>query len=248
MRIVVDKIRKRFGTQVVLDSISFEIPHGRMTAIVGPSGTGKSVLLKIMTGLLEADKGDVRFDGFSIRDADARLALQRSFGILFQGAALFDSMTLIENVVFPLRERRKYSLKHLYRLGMKKLTDVGLEEYAQALPGEVSIGIRKRAGIARALAISPKVLFFDEPNTSLDPLAGQEIYDLIHQTHLDSGFTGVVVSHELPEVFQVCSHVIFLYNKTVQFNGSVEQFISSENPMVQQFLRGERDGPMSVAT
>ncbi len=240
---------KRFGPQVVLDGINLTIEDGKTTAIIGPSGTGKSVLLKIMTGLLLADSGEVVINGESMTGAksgEQRRKICSRMGVLFQGAALFDSITLLENVAFPLRHRREAAEKEIISRSVKCLHDVGLQGYELAIPGEVSIGMRKRVGIARALVTEPDILLFDEPNTGLDPETGQEIYELIVSTQERCGFTGIVVSHEIPEVFQVCNRVAMLYLGKVQEEGTVESFLASQNPVVQQFIRGDVEGPIAL--
>lgn len=243
-------LRKTFGTQVVLDGISLDIEEGDTTAIVGPSGTGKSVLLKILTGLLIADSGQVLIDDESMtaaRSGDERRKICSRMGVLFQNAALFDSLTLFENVAFPLRARRQHTRAEINRETARRLAEVGLEGYELALPGEVSIGVRKRVGIARALITKPDIILFDEPNTGLDPQSGQEIYELILETQRSSGFTGIVISHEIPEVFQVCHRVAMLYEGHVQQEGTVEEFMMSQNPVVQQFVTGSVHGPIQMS-
>ena len=238
-----------FGAQKVLDGVTLEIPGGKTTAIVGPSGTGKSVLLKIITGLLKADAGEVIVDGRSMTGAKSgseRRSIVARMGVLFQNAALFDSMSLYDNVAFPLRQRGKTPESEVARKTSQRLEEVGLLENAGALPGEVSIGMRKRAGIARALVTDPSVLLFDEPNTGLDPEVGQEIYDLIRETQAHSGFTGIVISHEIPEVFQVCNRVAMLYQGKVQAEGTVEEFLNSGNEVVKQFISGDTNGPIQM--
>ena len=247
--IEIRNLSKRFGSQVVLDGVNLSIEPGKTTAIVGPSGTGKSVLLKIITGLLDADSGDVEINGEMMtggRSGKERRRICRKMGVLFQGAALFDSINLLDNVAFPLRHREELPEKEIVSRSVHYLGEVGLGGYELALPGEVSIGMRKRVGIARALVTEPEVLLFDEPNTGLDPETGQEIYELINETQQKCGFTGIVVSHEIPEVFQVCSRVAMLYQGRVQEEGTVGEFLASENPVVQQFIRGNVEGPIEL--
>lgn len=253
--IEISGIRKVFGTQVVLDGIDLTIDKGEMLAIVGPSGTGKSVLLKIITGLLAADAGDVLIDGDSIVRAQTgkeRRGICARLGVLFQSAALLDSLTLLENVAFPLRYRfdrrstESLSEREIIVRSREALAEVGLLADEMALPGQVSIGMRKRVGVARALVTRPEVILFDEPNTGLDPEVGQEIYELILETQQHSGFTGIVVSHEIPEVFQVCRRVVMLYKGKVQIDGTIDEFNNSENPAVRQFRRGEAHGPLEL--
>lgn len=247
--IKISNLKKSFGTQKVLDGVSLEIPKGKTTAIVGPSGTGKSVLIKIITGLLQADSGEVLVGNRSMTAAKTvqeRLDICASMGVLFQAAALFDSMTLIENVAFPLVQRSDMSRKEIFTKSAKLLEQVGLDGSENRLPGEVSIGMRKRVGIARALVSDPEFLFFDEPNTGLDPEVGQEIYELIAGLQKLSGFTGIVISHEIPEVFQICHKIVMLYQGKVQYDGSVEGFTNNNNPVVEQFFHGNTEGPIVI--
>ncbi len=240
---------KCFGEQQVLAGVSLEIEEGKTTAIVGPSGTGKSVLLKILTGLLTADSGEVLIGGYSMtgaRSGDERRRICSQIGMLFQNAALFDSLNVYDNVAFPLRERRATSEKQIHKEVMRRLEQVGLEGVEINYPGEISIGMRKRVGLARALITNPKILLFDEPNTGLDPQTGQEIYDLMNETQEASGFTGIVVSHELPEVFQVCDRVAMLYQGRVQAEGTVDEFMKLDSDIVRQFIRGDTVGPISM--
>ena len=248
--IQISGVQKSFGNQVVLSGVDLSVEHGEMLAVVGPSGTGKSVLIKIITGLLPADSGEVDIDGESMTAASnekERQNIRGRMGILFQSAALFDSMTLLENVAFPLRYRAKCSEAEIVKRSMSSLAAVGLQGNESALPGEVSIGMRKRVGIARALVTEPEVILFDEPNTGLDPQMGQEIYELIAETHRQFKFTGIVISHEIPEVFQICDRVVMLYGGKVQCDSDVAGFLASQNPVVKQFIKGEIDGPIQMA-
>ena len=245
--IKVENLYKSFGKQTVLSGISLSINSGETLAIVGPSGTGKSVLLKIITGLMQADSGNIELFGQKLdkkTPKKLRDSLFKRIGILFQGAALIDSMTLFENLSLPLIERKLCSKKEAISLCNTHLKEVGLQGKEDLYPQEVSVGIRKRLGIARALITDPALILFDEPNTSLDPVAGQEIYDLISQIQNTSGITGIVISHEIPEVFQIAERVIMLYGGKVRFDGSTEEFNNSSDPVVSQFVNGKIEGPI----
>lgn len=238
----------RFGSQVVLDGINTTLEEGKTTAIVGPSGTGKSVLLKIITGLLEPSLGEVIIGetNFTSASAQTRSEICKTIGMLFQGAALFDSLTILENIAFPLQQNRGIDKHTILNLAEAQLKKFKLEEFRNKLPGEVSIGIRKRCGVARAMIVEPKILLFDEPNTGLDPLVGQELYDIINDLRATSNFTGLIVSHEIPEVFQVCDSVIMLYNGKIHFEGSANEFAECPNPVVKQFISGSTEGPIKI--
>lgn len=234
---------------MVLDKISLDIEDGKTTTIVGPSGVGKSVLLKLIMGILAPDEGDIEIFGESITRAKnevERNRIRESLGVLFQSAALFDSLTVYENVAFPLVERSKIERREIHGRVVRMLQALSLEEYSNNVPQEISIGIRKRVGMARALVTEPKILLFDEPNTGLDPLVGQEVYDLIKESREKWGFTGVVISHELPEVFQVSDRVVMLLKGKIIEQGTPDELCASSNPAVQQFLNGRVDGPIKI--
>jgi len=247
--ISVRNVSKRFGAQVVLDGVNLEIQEGKTTAIVGPSGVGKSVLLKLIMGILAPESGEIFVDGKSITRAKnerERNEIRECLGVLFQAAALFDSLSVYENVRFPLVERLHLPQREAHHRVEEILDSLSLSSYAYKLPGEISIGIRKRVGLARALVTKPKVVLFDEPNTGLDPLVGQEVYDLISETKKKWGYTGIVISHELPEVFQVSDRVVMLLKGRVIIEGTPEEFRRSEDPCVNQFLYGKTDGPIRI--
>jgi phospholipid/cholesterol/gamma-HCH transport system ATP-binding protein len=247
--ISIRNVKKRFGAQVVLDGIDIDVPEGSNLAIVGPSGTGKSVLLKIITGLMDADCGEVII-GKDVMSKETKLKdrqrINRRMGVLFQAAALFDSLTVLDNVAFPLRSYGELSEKEIIQKSLKSISQVGMSGYELAYPGEIPMGMKKRVGIARALVTDPEIILFDEPNTGLDPFAGQEIYDLIKETHQQRKFTGIVISHEIPEVFQVCDKVAMLYGGKVQLMGDIDKFIHSDNAYVRQFVEGRSEGPIAV--
>jgi len=239
--ISVQNIVKRFGAQTVLSGLNLDISSGEAVAIVGPSGTGKSVLLKLITGLMEATSGKIEVLGQAPGpDANEKI------GVLFQFAALFDSMTVYENVAFPLVQRN-FSQSEIQGKVEERLREVEMLEHHASLPGEISIGMRKRVGIARALVSEPELILFDEPNTGLDPEMGQEIYEIINRTRESRGFTALVISHEIPEVFQVCERVIMLYGGNVKFDGTVEEFRASDDALVRQFAEGKTEGPIKIA-
>ncbi|MCO6429617.1 MAG: ATP-binding cassette domain-containing protein [Deltaproteobacteria bacterium] len=247
--ISIRNIHKRFGAQIVLNGINLDIEPGKTTTIVGPSGVGKSVLLKLIMGILEPDNGEILIFGKNITKARSerqRNRIRRSLGVLFQSAALFDSLTVYDNVAFPLIERGGHSRRDIHNRVLFMLEALSLESYAYNYPEEISMGIRKRVGMARSLITEPKVLLFDEPNTGLDPLVGQEVYDLIISCRQKWGFTGVVISHEIPEVFQVSDRVVMLLNGNIIEEGSPEDLMNTQNVAVRQFLEGRVDGPIKI--
>lgn len=247
--IIVRNLTKSFGSQEVLRDINLEFEDGKITTVVGPSGVGKSVLLKIIIGLIRPDGGSVQIGSDVITDLRREAELnrvRRRLGVLFQGAALFDSMTVFDNIAFPLTARGGTSRSEIYPKVLEMADALGLEEFLPLLPGEISMGTRKRVGLARALITSPEIVLFDEPNTFLDPLVGQEVYDLIKLSRERWKFTGIVISHELPEVFQVSDRVVMLLKGKVIFDGKPEDMLACPDPRVVQFLQGKTDGPIQI--
>jgi len=241
-------VHKSFGPQTVLNGLDLTIPAGQITAIIGPSGEGKSVLIKHMIGLLQPDSGEIVVDGESIiglRGANLN-RVREKFGMLFQGAALFDSMNVFENVAFPLQEKTKLSKSEIQTRVLEALEDVGLKNVEQKFTDELSGGMKKRVGLARALLLNPKIILFDEPTTGLDPIIKRAIHQLIKETHAKFGFTAVIVSHEIPEIFDIAQNVAMLYKgKILQF-GTAEDIKNSSHPVVSQFISGSLDGPIQM--
>ncbi len=247
--ISVRNVHKHFGPQIVLDGISIDIEPGKTTAVVGPSGVGKSVLLKLIMGIMTPDAGEIYIGGDNItaaRSESRKNEIRSSLGVLFQSAALFDSLSIYDNIAFPLRERSRLRGTKMHLKVLEIAEALSLTDYLKNFPEQVSIGIRKRVGMARALITEPKVLLVDEPNTGLDPLDGQEVYDLINACKTQWGFTGLVISHELPEVFQVSDRVAMILKGKIIAEGAPADLIASQDPSVQQFLNGRTDGPIKI--
>jgi phospholipid/cholesterol/gamma-HCH transport system ATP-binding protein len=242
--ITVNGLRKSFGHQPVLRGVDLEVPAGSITIVIGRSGGGKSVLLKHLLGLLRPDGGRVVVDGVEITDLSRRaLARERShYGVVFQGGALFDSLTCADNVAFPLRETTRLGRAEIARRVEAALGEVGLTDAADKYPEEVSGGMRKRVAIARALVIEPHIIFFDEPTTGLDPILVNSIHRMIRELHRRLGFTAVMVSHEIPEIFEIADLVAMLHDGRIVAVGPPAAIQQSPNPVVQQFIRGEPDG------
>jgi phospholipid/cholesterol/gamma-HCH transport system ATP-binding protein len=244
---VVD-LHKTFRDQAVLKGINLELETGKVTTIIGGSGSGKTVLLKHLNALLLPDRGSVLVDGKDITRLGERELneIRQKFGVLFQGAALLDSMTLYDNVAFPLREKTKMAEVNIQKRVEERLAQVGLAGMGYKYPAEISGGMKKRAGLARALALEPEIVLFDEPTTGLDPLLGRSIHELIRKMHATFGFTGVIVSHDIPEVFKISDRVAMLANGIIEEAGATEEFVASKNPVVRQFLQGDAEGPLAV--
>lgn len=241
-------VHKSFGAQKVLNGLDLDIQAGKITAIIGPSGEGKSVLLKHLIGLLQPDSGTVEVDGESILDL-RRSELNRireKFGMLFQNVALFDSMTVFENVAFPLQEKTPLSKEEIRGKVMSALEDVGLKNIENKFPDELSGGMKKRVGLARAVVLNPKIILFDEPTTGLDPIIKRAIHQLIKDTHAKFGFTAVIVSHEIPEIFNVVHNVAMLYRGKILQHGTASDIMNSDHPAVRQFISGSLDGPIQM--
>lgn len=231
-------VEKTLGGQLVLQGVDLEIPAGKLTTIIGPSGEGKSVMLKHMIGLIRPDHGQVLVDGVDIsrlKDRDLN-EIRKRFAMLFQSAALFDSMTVFDNVAFPLREKRLASESEMTPMVQGMLERVGLGSMGHKFPAELSGGMKKRAGLARALVMGPEIILFDEPTTGLDPLMAKAIHDLILSMHRVFGFTAVMVSHEIPEIFLISDWVAMLKNGKIAAMAPSSEFQQLDNPIVQEFI------------
>jgi phospholipid/cholesterol/gamma-HCH transport system ATP-binding protein len=247
-------IKKAFGTKVVLNGVTCTIPTGKTTCVIGRSGCGKSVLLKHIVGLLHADSGSVLIDGRDLESMskDEIFAMRRSIGYVFQGAALFDSLSVFDNVVISLVEHGVDDKELLGKEGRKVLSAVGLlpdlklagtPEYerefsilANKRPSDLSGGMRKRVGVARALVGKPDYIFYDEPTTGLDPVTSQQIDDLLQYVANTIDVTSVVITHDMFSVYNIADHVIMLHEGKVQFDGTVSELRSSKDPVVVEFL------------
>ncbi|HEY6086004.1 MAG TPA: ATP-binding cassette domain-containing protein [Nitrospira sp.] len=231
-------VEKTLGGQPVLQGINLSIPTGKLTTIIGRSGEGKSVLLKHMIGLMQPDRGEVWVGDVEIsRLKSAQLnEVRKRFAMLFQGAALFDSLTVFENVAFPLREKLRMKGPDVTRRVEEKLEQVGLTGMGHKFPAELSGGMRKRAGLARALVMEPEIILFDEPTTGLDPLMAKSINDLIIAMHQKFHFTAVMVSHEIPEVLAISDWVAMLRRGKIAAMAPSAEFVKTSDPEIQEFI------------
>jgi len=237
------KINKSFNGQRVLDDLDLDIDPGKITVIIGQSGGGKSVLLKHIIGLIRPDSGQIVIDGVDITNLnDKKLnEVRKKFGMLFQDAALFDSMTVGENVAFPLNEHTRLSKKEISKIVDEKLNLVGLENVTHKMPSELSGGMRKRAGLARAIALDPKIVLFDEPTTGLDPIMRESIDELIVSTQKRTKATFVVISHDIESTFTIAHKVAMLYQGRIVAVGTPDEIRSSNNSFVRRFIKDLRD-------
>jgi len=238
-----DHVSKAFGTRKVLDDISFEIPEGQAFCLLGRSGTGKSVALRHIIGLVKADSGRVFVEDKDITTLGGRqLAdVRKHMGVLFQNAALFDSMSVGENVAFPMRRHTDWSDADIRERALAKLSDVGLEEDFDTMPGDLSGGMKKRAGLARAMALDPSILLVDEPSAGLDPITSREIDELLVKTK-QGGTTLVVVTHNIPSARAIGDRFAVLDQGRMFASGTIETLDASEEPLVQAFMRAQGGG------
>src|SRR5580693_1113612 len=243
-------VKKRFGPKVVLDGIDLTIDAGTSLVIIGGSGTGKSVTIKSILGILTPDEGTILIDGVDVtrlRGA-AREPIMRKFGMLFQGAALFDSLPVWENVAFGLIQGRGMKRQEAREIAIQKLAKVGLsEDVAFLSPSELSGGMQKRVGLARAIAADPEIIFFDEPTTGLDPIMADIINDLVISTVKDVGATALSITHDMISARKISDKIAMLYGGKIIWQGPTGEIDRSGNPYVEQFIHGRAEGPIKMA-
>lgn len=243
------QLKKSFGPQLVLDGVDLRIESGESVAIIGRSGGGKSVLLKHLIALLQPDSGDVLIDGESIVRMNERqlLRIRENFGMVFQGAALFDSMTVAENVAFPLvRKKTKFTTGEIDRRVAAALEMVDLPGTQEKDPAELSGGMRKRVGLARAIIYEPQILLYDEPTTGLDPIVSDSIDKLIIRVRDELKVTSVVVTHDMRSARRVGHRVLMLHEKKIYANATPEALFESQDPVVRQFIDGVADAKENI--
>ena len=241
-------VKKAFGPKPVLKGMDLAVNKGEVMFIIGTSGVGKSVTIKHLIGLLRVDEGEIWFDGQRVDGLSERQfePLRRRIGMVFQSSTLFDSMTLAENVALPLRKHGKLNHKDALADAHERLAQVYMDEYAERYPAELSDGMRKRAAIARTLALDPQVVLFDEPTTGLDPVSARRIDRLIRELADKLGVTAIVVSHDPPSIFGIADRVAFIYQGIVHVVATPAELRASSDPIVQQFITGQSSGPMET--
>jgi phospholipid/cholesterol/gamma-HCH transport system ATP-binding protein len=239
-------VHRSFGSQQVLRGINLRVQKGEILAIIGRSGSGKTVLLRHIIGLVRPNRGQILIEGTDITQLSGRRLdrVRERFGMLFQGGALFDSMTVFDNVAFPLREKTDLPPSEIAAQVQKMLENVGLGEMGYKFPAELSGGMKKRTALARALVTNPSSILFDEPTTGLDPILVHAIHQLIQETHDTFGYTAVIVSHEIPEVFEIATRVAVIHEGRIIAEGTPEMILKSPDPFIQQFISGSLEGPV----
>lgn len=233
-------VSKKFGQQVVLRDVNITINKGEITTIIGMSGVGKSVLLKHIIGLIMPDSGDILYQGRSIfrLSGKEKSEIKKKFSYMFQGTALFDSMTVFDNIALPLKEKSRLSENTVQRMVMDKMDQLDIREMADKFPAQLSGGMQKRVALARALVTEPEIVLFDEPTTGLDPIRRNAVHSMISNYQQKFGFTGIVVSHEIPEIFYISQKLIMLHEGNIIFQGPVENLQNDPDPVVTQFISG----------
>ncbi|HEU5360798.1 MAG TPA: ABC transporter ATP-binding protein [Candidatus Deferrimicrobiaceae bacterium] len=241
-------LHKRFGENVVLDGVDLTVPRGKNTVVIGGSGTGKSVLIKCVVGLLRADAGEILIDGGDVTKMDERelVRVRRKFGMLFQGSALFDSMNVGENVAFALRRLHLYPERQIRDVVEEKLALVGLRDIQRLMPAELSGGMKKRVGLARAIAAEPEILLYDEPTTGLDPIMADVINDLIISLRESLGVTSISITHDMASAYKIADQIAMLYKGKIVEVGKPEEIRNTANPVVSQFVEGRAEGPITA--
>jgi len=238
---------KSFGTKPVLRGVDLEIETGETMVVIGQSGSGKSVLLKHLIGILKPDKGEIYIDGLEItrlREEELQ-RITRKFGMLFQAAALFDSLTVGENVSFGLERYTDHSPAEIKRIVAESLNKVGLNDIEGLMPFELSGGMRKRVGLARAIAYRPEIILYDEPSTGIDPIRADSINDLINDLKRDLCVTSVVITHDMVSSYKVADRIAMLYEGRIIEIGTPAEIQASSNPIIQQFIHGQARGPIT---
>ena len=244
----IEGLSKSFGKKQVLDGLDLDVMRGESMVVIGGSGTGKSVLIKHIIGLLKPDSGRIHVDGqdvLSLNEHDIG-ELRKKFGMLFQNAALFDSFSVWENIGFGLRQHTKLSSAEVRRIASEKLRMVGLAGIEDLMPSELSGGMRKRVGLARAIAMEPRVIFYDEPTTGLDPIMADVINELIVDLRKKLKVTSISITHDMASAYKIADRIAMLYKGRIIEVGTVDEIKNTSNEIVRQFISGSADGPITM--
>lgn len=247
MKIEIKGLKKSFKGQTILDGVDLVIPEGKTTVIIGPSGTGKSVMIKHILGLIKPDGGEILIDGKDVTKLnDIELNdIRKNFGVCFQDAALFDSMSVGDNVGFPYKVHTKMKKDEVDDKVSELLKEVGLSGIQEKLPSQLSGGMRKRVGLARAIAMGPKILLFDEPTTGLDPVMSNAINILIKEVQKKTKATSLVISHDIHGALMMADFMAMLYKGRIVFSGKPDDFIDTKDPLIRQYMEGGIEGPIN---
>jgi phospholipid/cholesterol/gamma-HCH transport system ATP-binding protein len=239
---------KSFGSHTVLQDVTYDVPKGKITAIMGPSGTGKSVMLKNIIGLLRPEQGEIWVDGEQIVGMGEKelYRVRRKFGVLFQDGALFGSLNLYDNIAFPLREHSKMTEREIREICMEKADMVGLLDHLKKFPGEVSGGMKKRAGLARALVTDPDIVLFDEPDSGLDPVRVAYLDELVTRLQRETDKTFFIITHNIPSVMRTADYIGVLFRSFLVRFEAKDAMRNSKNPIIRQFLAGQSAGPIGM--
>lgn len=247
-KIKIECLKKSFIDKTVLDGVDLSIPEGGIICVIGKSGSGKSVILKHLIGILNPDSGDIYVDGTKFTDAPevTRRKIQEKYGVLFQGAALFDSMNIFDNVAFGIR-RRGVTEEEAAKIVPEMLALVGLKNIEDKMPSEISGGMQKRVGLARAIAIKPEIMLYDEPTTGVDPITAGAVDRLIIKMRDTLGVTSIVVTHDMKSAYRIADKIAMLLDGKIIFYGTPDELKKTEDIYVRQFIEGRADGPIKVA-
>jgi phospholipid/cholesterol/gamma-HCH transport system ATP-binding protein len=248
VEVTVEGLTKSFGKQVIWGDVTLTLPPGEISVMLGPSGTGKSVFLKTLVGLLKPDRGSIFISDVNLaRCSEHQLYETRKlFGVLFQDGALFGSMNLYDNIAFPLRQHTEKGEDEIAEIVRRRMREVGLGDAGEKMPNELSGGMRKRAGFARSLVLDPEIVLFDEPDSGLDPVRTALLCELIKEVHEENGGTYVVITHDIMSARRVAEHISVLWRGRIVQSGPAAELFESENPFVRQFLSGESQGPLGM--
>ena len=244
----VEGLTKSFGSQNIWSDVTLTLPPGEISVLLGPSGTGKSVFLKSLVGLLKPEKGSIVINDIDlVRTSEHKLyEVRKLFGVLFQDGALFGSMNLFDNVAFPLRQHTDKGEDEIGEIVNRRLLEVGLAHSGDKMPNELSGGMRKRAGFARALVLDPDIVLFDEPDSGLDPVRTALLCELIQEIHEENGGAYVVITHDIMSARRVAEYIAVLWKGRIVESGPADELFNSDNPFVRQFLSGEAQGPLGM--